>query len=69
MLSARQQQVLDFIRTFVAKEKLSPTLKEIRTALGMCHSRVYQHLVELETKGAITREPHCGRSIRIVEEG
>ncbi|UOB09101.1 winged helix-turn-helix transcriptional regulator [Streptomyces sp. HP-A2021] len=64
-LTDRQEQILRCIRTAITDQGEAPTVAEIATAVGMAASTVHYQLRELETKGAIVREPHRARGIRL----
>ncbi|MFI0266116.1 LexA family protein [Streptomyces luteogriseus] len=64
-LTDRQEQILRCIRTAIADQGDAPTVAEIATAVGLAHSTVHYQLRELETKGAISREPGRHRGIRL----
>lgn len=66
----RRQQVLDFIRQFIAERHYAPTYEEIRVGCGMStKSLVDFHLNHLEADGYITRVPFSPRCIVLVEQG
>jgi repressor LexA len=69
VLSERQQQVLDYIRTTVAARGYPPSVREIGEAIGLSSpSTVHSHLSALVAAGAIKRDPTKPRAIMIVEE-
>lgn len=62
-LTMRQQQVLEFIESFMMAKRYSPSMREIGEALGMnSPSTVFSHLDALERKGAISR-PNGARRV------
>ena len=64
-LTEKQQEVLDWICEQI-QQGASPTLAELSTHFGCAfHTGIACHLVALERKGFITREPRKARSIRI----
>lgn len=68
MLTARQRQTLDFIRTFIGKYGFSPTLQEIAGALGITGNLgVLRHLAVLERQGLLRRTPRSSRAIVLTE--
>ena len=68
-LTERQNQVFEFIRTFIRENRKPPTLAEIgRSLLIESSNGVYKLLVALEKKGYIERTPRESRSIRVLEE-
>lgn len=68
MLTARQRQTYDFIRTFIGAHGYSPTLQEIAGALGITGNLgVLRHLEALERQGMIRRTPRNSRAIVLNE--
>jgi len=68
MLTARQRQTYDFIRTFIGEFGYSPTLQEIAGALGIAGNLgVLRHLDALERQGMIHRTPRNSRAIVLTE--
>jgi repressor LexA len=64
-LTARQQEVLDFIRT--NSHFYGPTVREIAAAFGFKSLNAVQgHIKSLEKKGAIRRKPRAARGIEVV---
>jgi len=65
-LTARQQQILDFIREFMEAEGFPPTRAEIASALGFRSVNAAEdHLKALGRKGAISVLPGTSRGIRL----
>jgi Mn-dependent DtxR family transcriptional regulator len=64
-LTDRQEQILRCIRMAITDQGDAPTVAELSAALSMAPSSVHYQLRELETKGAIVREPHRRRGIRL----
>ena len=65
-LTARQQQILDFIREFMEAEGFPPTRAEIARALGFRSVNAAEdHLKALVRKGAISVLPGTSRGIRL----
>lgn len=68
-LTARQQQVLDFIRDFIDSEGMPPTRVDIAQALGFRSPNAAEdHLRALQRKEAIELIPGSSRGIRLPEE-
>lgn len=69
-MTERQQQVLNFIRQFVAEQHYAPTYEEIRAGCAMSSkSLVNYHLDALEARGYLTRRHHSPRCIVLKERG
>ncbi|MET9189562.1 MarR family transcriptional regulator [Streptomyces tendae] len=64
-LTATQERILGAIRLAIADQGDAPTVAEIADRVGMRPSSVHYQLRELEAKGAIEREPHQPRGIRL----
>ena len=64
-LTARQQMVLDFIRSSILDRGYPPTLREIGARMGIRSTNgVNDHLRALERKGYLTREDMKSRALR-----
>jgi repressor LexA len=64
-LTARQAQVLEFIRANMAY--YSPTVRQIAQEMGIRnHNAVFHHLNALEKKGRIRRVPGKSRNIEVI---
>lgn len=68
LLTPKQMAMYQFIRQFLAREGIAPTLQQIADGLGT-RSRgvVHRTLQKLQEKGYITIEPGRKRGIRVVE--
>lgn len=68
-LTARQQQVLDFIKSSLEETGFPPTRAEIANELGFrSPNAAEEHLKALARKGAIEMMAGASRGIRVVEE-
>lgn len=69
-LTPRQQQILQWLREFLARSGLPPTRVEMCRALGFrSPNAAEQHLRALARKGAIELLPGASRGIRLREAG
>lgn len=67
-LTKKQTLILDFIREFTATRGVSPTYREIMTALGLSSvSAVAEHIDNLCAKGALNKVPGAARSLEIID--
>lgn len=66
-LTARQREIVDFIRQFQADHGYPPTVREIARALHFTLSATGYHIDRIEAAGAIVRS-RGSRNIRIVGE-
>jgi len=68
-LTARQEQVLAFIRESMRANGYPPTVREICAALNLSSpSTVHVHLANLERQGLIRRDPTKPRALDLVHE-
>ncbi|MCL2387193.1 MAG: transcriptional repressor LexA [Defluviitaleaceae bacterium] len=69
VLTAKQQTILDFLKSEIKRNGYPPTVREICDAVGLSStSTVHAHLETLEKKGYIRRSPTKNRSTEILEE-
>lgn len=69
-LTARQAEILEVIRTYVADTGRPPSRPELARLLGIASTNgVFKHLDALARKGAIELVPHAARGIRIKAQG
>jgi len=66
-LTARQGEVLEFIRQFLAKAGYPPTVREIGAHFGFVPRSVFDHLKALERKGYLRRIASKSRSLQILD--
>ena len=68
-LTARQRQILDFIREILAASGMPPTVAEIAAAMGVSSTNgIRGHLQALERKGAVELIPNTSRGIRLLDQ-
>jgi len=66
-LTARQREVLDFIRSFIKGAGYPPTVREIGAHFGFVPRSVFDHLKALERKGYLRRTASKSRSLQILD--
>ena len=67
-LSARQQDMLRFVREFSLEQNRPPTVREIQSALKISSTSVVDYnLKQLVEKGALRRNPNISRGIELTE--
>lgn len=67
-LTARQQELLDYIREYQLQNGASPTLKEMRVFLDVSSDNgILKHLHALEKKGVLTRTKRA-RGVNLLAE-
>jgi repressor LexA len=68
MFTARQQEILDFIREQQDLRGMTPTTAEIMERFGFASpNAVTSHLQALERKGALLREPNKARGLVLAD--
>ena len=68
-ISAKQQQILDYIKEEILKKGYPPTVREICEKVGLkSTSSVHSHLSTLEENGFIRRDPTKPRAIEIIDD-
>jgi repressor LexA len=67
-LTARQRQILDFIRADIHRRGFPPSVREIGEAVGLSSSStVHSHLAALEAKGLLRRDPSKPRALEVLD--
>ena len=69
-LTARQAEILEIIRDFLAETGRPPSRPELAQRLGVASTNgVFKHLDALAKKGAIELVPNAARGIRVIDTG
>jgi repressor LexA len=67
VLTARQQEIFDFLVDYVARLGYPPTVREIGEAVGLASpSTVHAHLANLERAGLLRRDPTKPRALELL---
>ena len=67
LLTARQQEIWQFLAEYVDAHGYPPTVREIGEAVGLASpSTVHAHLANLERAGLLRRDPSKPRAIELV---
>lgn len=67
-LTARQREVLDYVRDYLGTHGFAPALTEIGAACGgISATAALAHVVALEKKGYVRRDAHRARGLELVE--
>jgi repressor LexA len=66
-LTARQREVLEFIRHFMTQAGYPPTVREIGAHFGFVPRSVFDHLKALQRKGVLRRVASKSRSLQILD--
>jgi repressor LexA len=68
-LSGRQEKILDYIKEKIRMDGYPPSVREIGEAVGLkSSSTVHSHLLQLEEKGFLRRDPTKPRAIIPVDK-
>lgn len=68
-LSAKQQEIFEYLKDFILKKGYPPAVREICEAVHLkSTSSVHAHLETLEEKGYIRKDPTKPRTIEIVDD-
>ena len=67
-LTKKQQLILDFLREFQSTHDISPTYREIMSALGIGSvSTVAEHIDNLVALGVVKKMPGAARSLELID--
>jgi repressor LexA len=61
-LTEKQQEVLQFIQNFFARQGIAPSVREIAGALGKSAQAIQQHIESLRAKGYLHHQPMKSRT-------
>ncbi len=68
-ISAKQQEILDYLKETILKKGYPPAVREICDAVNLkSTSSVHSHLETLEKNGFIKRDPTKPRAIEIIDD-
>lgn len=66
-LTKKQNEILDFMKHYIAEHGFPPTIREIGSALGVnSPATIHAHLNNLEKKGAIKKNGYKNRAIELL---
>lgn len=69
MLTLQQSNTLDFIKSFIQKNKHSPSLNEIALGIGINSRGVaHRYVSALIDKGYLYKHPHSQRGLEVIEK-
>jgi repressor LexA len=70
VLTERQRQIFEFVRSYVDAHGYPPTVREIGEAVGLASpSTVHAHLANLERAGLLKRDPTKPRALELIDRG
>jgi repressor LexA len=68
MVTRRQKELLDYLRSFIGRRGYAPTLEEIGRHFALTSpATVHKHLRNLERKGLVRRLPHQSRALELID--
>ena len=68
-LTRRQRDILEFLKDYVDRQGISPTLEEIAEHFGVNKVTVFGHVAEMERKGVLKRRARgVSRGLEIVDQ-
>lgn len=66
-LTKRQQEIFEYISSYIDKNNYSPTYEEIKNNFGLSAlSTVHEHITELVNKGYLLRDEKSPRGIAVI---
>jgi repressor LexA len=68
-LTPRQRETLEWVKDFISKHSMPPTVREIGSAFGIKSSSVFELLKTLERKGYLRRGDMGSRSLILEGQG
>ena len=67
-LTRRQREIYDYLAEFIEHNGYAPSLEEIAARFRLSSvATVHEHLENLESKGAVRRDPHKSRAIELTQ--
>jgi repressor LexA len=68
--SARQIEILKYLRTYIRRRRFAPSVREIQKAQNISSTSIVSyHLRSLQSKRLIHRVPHTARTIKLTRLG
>jgi repressor LexA len=67
-LTKRQTEILNFLRSFIQRNKYPPTMREIAAHFSISPKGAYDHIKALEKKNQIRCNINRSRAIEIIED-
>jgi hypothetical protein len=66
-MTARQRDLLMFVKTYIKRQGFAPSFEEMKSALGLASKAgIHRMIAGLEERGFLTHAPRRARSIRLV---
>ncbi|MDC7226075.1 MAG: transcriptional repressor LexA [Spirochaetales bacterium] len=67
-LTKRQEETLDYIRSYIEQHKYPPTIREMAASFSISVKGAYDHIKALEKKGRIKCDGNRSRTIEILDQ-
>ena len=68
MLTKKQKELFDYLKTYIAKNNISPSFEEMKNALNLkSKSGIHRLITSLEQRGFIKRLKHKARAMEIIK--
>ncbi len=67
-ITERQQEVLEFIKSYIDARRYPPTFREISEHFGISVKGAYDHVKAIERKGYIALNTHQSRTIEVLQD-
>src|SRR5437868_726982 len=69
-LTAKQQEILEAVQTWISEHGRPPTLREMAIRMGVASTNaIRDHLRVLENKGYLKREARLSRGLEVIRGG
>lgn len=69
MLTKKQKELYDYLRSYISKSNISPSFEEMKVALGLkSKSGIHRLITSLEQRGFIKRLKHKARAMEIIKK-
>jgi len=64
-MTEKQQAIYDWVRDYIWRQGISPTLDEIADRFAVAKPTIHQHIESLVQKGLIIKQPKLARSLTL----
>jgi len=66
-LTQRQEDVVRFVRDYVAERHYSPSVRDVAKWFGISPNAAWCHVKAIEAKGVMAHSPGIPRSLRLLD--
>ena len=67
-LTVRQNEILSFIKKYIASHYYPPTIREIAEHFGISIKGAHDHIMALRKKGVIRQTGKCSRTMELIKD-